>query len=92
MANDQAPALTIHDLATSSPLALSTGSTAALAKILAAVPENSAGVTLTATDANGGEIGIAVAARVGQHWSVGCVFDVKRQGPKELGFQLLYKF
>jgi hypothetical protein len=84
--------LTLHDLATSSPLQLSTRSSDALAKILSSVPANTVAVTVTATDVAGGEVGVAVAARVGDHWTVGCVFDVKKTGPKELGFQLLYTF
>lgn len=87
-----ATALTIRDLATSSPLQLSTKSTEALTKILATVPPDTVAVTVTATDANGGEIGVAVAARIGEQWSVGCVFDRKRQRPTEVGFQLQYKF
>lgn len=86
------PALTIHDIATGSPLELASKSSEALTKLLAGVPEHAMAVTVAAQDQDGGSLGVAVAARVGDGWSVGAAFQHSKAHGNELGFQLLKQF
>jgi hypothetical protein len=84
--------LTLHDICTQTPLTLSSASHASLISALAGVPKDTARVGMTLTDANGGEIGVAVAARIGDHWTVGAALDKKKAGPLEVEGQVQYSW
>jgi hypothetical protein len=84
--------LTLHDIVTSTPLQLSTRCSDSLRAALSSVPAGTMQVGLTVTDQDGGEIGLALAARMGDHWTVGAAIDKRLEGPLEVQFQASYRF
>lgn len=86
------PTLTLHDLATGTPLELATQSSAALTALLATVPDKAVAVSVIATDQNGGEVGLAVGTRLGDGWSIGGAFQHGKLTGNKIGFQILKTF